>query len=129
MDKFRETERVADAHKGHNGWHHSVTIPENIQNLRERLEESPRKSTRRLSLETDISRTSVLMILHDIKACVRYFVSIFLFFHQMIALQELWKMFFISSKKLFPFSRYWNFCNFSPSFPHFPDSKEQMEVE
>ena len=39
------------------------------------------------------------------------------------------KMFFISSKKLFSFSRYPNICNFSPSFPHFPDSKRQMEVE
>ena len=39
------------------------------------------------------------------------------------------KMFFISSKKLFSFSRYSNFCSFFPSFPHFPDSKGQMEVE
>ena len=53
----------------------------------------------------------------------------FLFFHQMIALQNLWKMFFISSKKLFSFSRYSDFCLFSSSFPHFPDSKGQMEVE
>ena len=38
-------------------------------------------------------------------------------FQQMIALQKLWKMFFISSKKLFSFSRYSNFCIFvSPSF-------------
>ena len=36
----------------------------------------------------------------------------------MIALQKLWKMFFISSKKLFSFSRYSNFCNFFPYFPH-----------
>ena len=32
-------------------------------------------------------------------------------------------------KKLFSFSRYSSFCNFVPSFPHFPDSKGQMEVE
>ena len=38
-------------------------------------------------------------------------------------------MFFISSKKLFSFSRYSNFCDFFPSFPHFPDSEGQMEVE
>ena len=31
------------------------------------------------------------------------------FFHQMIALQDLWKLFFISSKKLFLFLRYSNF--------------------
>ena len=34
-------------------------------------------------------------------------------FHQMVVLQKLWKMFFISSKKLFSFSRYSNFCDFS----------------
>ena len=36
---------------------------------------------------------------------------------------------FISSKKLFSFSRYSNFCNFFPSFPHFPDPKGQVELE
>ena len=36
---------------------------------------------------------------------------------------------FISSKKLFSFSRYSNFCIFFPSFPHYPDSKGQMEAE
>ena len=41
---------------------------------------------------------------------------------------ETMKIFFISSKKLFLFSRYSIFCNFFP-FPYFPDSKEQMEVE
>ena len=44
-------------------------------------------------------------------------------------LQKLWKMFFILPKKLFSFSRYSNFCNFSSSFLLFPDSKGQMEVE
>ena len=42
---------------------------------------------------------------------------IFLYFHQMIALQKLWKMLFVSSKKLFSFSRYSNFCiSVLPSF-------------
>ena len=62
-----------------------------------------------------------------IKGCVCYFIK-FLFFHQMIGLQKLWKMFFISSKKLFSFSRYSNFCNFPLPF-HCPDSNGQMEVE
>ena len=39
------------------------------------------------------------------------FYQVFIF-HQMIELQKLWKMFFISSKKLFSFSRYSNFCIF-----------------
>ena len=52
-----------------------------------------------------------------LKASVRYFLSNFYFSPQMIALQKLWKMFFISSKKLFLFSRYSNFCIFIfPSF-------------
>ena len=36
-----------------------------------------------------------------------------LIFHQMITLQKLWKMFLISSKKFFSFSRYSNFCIWS----------------
>ena len=65
------------------------------------------------------------IIVQVLKSCVRYF----LFFHQIIALQKLCKMFFNSSKKLFSFSRYSNFSNFFSSFPHFPDSREQIEVE
>ena len=63
-----------------------------------------------------------------LKLVSAFFIK-FLFFHQNIALQKLWKMFFVSSKKLFSFSRYSDFCIFSSSFPHFPDSKRQMEVE
>ena len=37
------------------------------------------------------------------------FYQIFIF-HRMIALWKLWKMFFISSEKLFSFSRYSDFC-------------------
>ena len=57
-----------------------------------------------------------------IKACVCYF-------RQKIAFQKLWELFFISSKNLFLFSRYSNFCDFFPPFPDFPDTKGQMEVE
>ena len=39
------------------------------------------------------------------------FYQVFIF-HQMIALQKLWKMFFISSKKLFSLSRYSSCCIF-----------------
>ena len=38
-------------------------------------------------------------------------------------------MLFISSKKLFSFSTYSNFCNFFLSFPQFPDSNREMKVE
>ena len=44
------------------------------------------------------------------------------FSHQIIALEKLWKMFFISSENLFSFLRYSNFCiskfpSFSPCHP------------
>ena len=57
----------------------------------------------------------------NLKACLRYFLSNFLFFHQMIALQMLLKIFFTSSKKLFSFSRYSHFCiSVFPSFSPCP---------
>ena len=65
---------------------------------------------------------TTLQFSSQFKACVRYFFVFSIFFHQMIVLKKLWKMFFISSKKLFSFSRYSNFCIFSASFPLFPDS-------
>ena len=77
-------------------------------------------------LKVDNKDTGKCVILS--KLCPLFFIK-FLFFHQMVGLQKLWKMCFISSKKLFSFLRYSNFCIFLPSFPHFPDSKDQMEVE
>ena len=51
-----------------------------------------------------------------LKLVSAFFDQVFIF-HQMIALQKLWKMFFLSSKKLFSFSGYSNFCIFVfPSF-------------
>ena len=54
--------------------------------------------------------------------CLLFFIT-FLFFHQMIALQKLWKMFFISSKN----SMFWNltFWDFSLSFQTFQIQKER----
>ena len=61
--KLWKTGSVADAHKGR---HPSFSIiPENIQNLQECHEESPRKSTCCLSQETDVSRKLFLRILHN----------------------------------------------------------------
>ena len=41
---------------------------------------------------------------------LKFVSTIFLFFHQMIALKKIRKMHFISSKKVFLFSTYSNFC-------------------
>lgn len=62
--KFRETGSVRNNNKGHSGPPISVRTPAKIDTLRDRLEESPRKSSRRLSQEVRISKTSVLRILH-----------------------------------------------------------------
>ena len=63
----------------------------------------------------------------DLKLVSATFYQIFIF-HQIIALQKLWKIFFISSKKLFLFLRYSNFCIFVfPSF--FSLSVIALEVE
>ena len=50
-------------------------------------------------------QTSKNVVDTTLKACVCC-----LFFHQMIALQKLWKMLLISPKKLFSFLRYSKFC-------------------
>ena len=73
--KCRKTGNVADAHKGRHCSSFAI-IPENIQNLRERLTESPRNSTRHLWQETAISRASVLRILHDNVKLFSYKVQI-----------------------------------------------------
>ena len=58
--KVRETGSVANATKGRSGRPCSVKTPNNVQNLRERLEESLRKSTCCLSQEVGISGSSVI---------------------------------------------------------------------
>ena len=63
-----------------------------------------------------------------LKLVYAIFDQIFLFTQNDSPLMTI-KMFFISSKKLFSFSGYSNFCCFFSSFPHFPDSKGQAEVE
>ena len=63
------------------------------------------------------------------KARVRFVYQVFIFSPNDSPLKKLWEMFFVSSKKLFSFSRYSIFCGFFPSFSHFLDPKGQMEVE
>ena len=65
--------------------------------------------------------------LFKFKASLRYFLSIFYYFCQMIAFQKLWKMFFISSKKFFSFSRYLNFFIFSLPFYTFQIEKDKWK--
>ena len=67
------------------------------------------------------SITFFFRILKLVSAIFKIFI-----FHQMIALQKLWKTFFISSKKLFLFSRYSNFCIFT--FPFFSLSAIAWEL-
>ena len=60
-----------------------------------------------------------------LKACVRYFFLKKIIFHQMIVLQKLWKMFLISSKKLFSLSSCSNF--FCSNF-HLPLFFSQLTI-
>ena len=61
-----------------------------------------------------------------LKVCVHYFLSNFYFFSKRKPFKHCEKF---HIKKLFSFTRYSGFCDFLPSFPHFPDSKAQKEVE
>ena len=58
----------------------------------------------------------IFCLIYFLKLVSAIFCQIFIF-HQIIALQKPWKMFFISSKKLFSFLRYLDFCTFV--FPYF----------
>ena len=64
-----------------------------------------------LFLEKNTIFPRILLLALLLKLVSTIFYQIFIF-HQMIALQKLWKMFFISSKKLFLFLRYLIFCIF-----------------
>ena len=44
----------------------------------------------------------ILKLIDDLSLCPLFFIK-FLFFRQMIAIQKLGKMFFLLSKKLFPY--------------------------
>ena len=64
--KFKETGSVGNNNKkGHSGRPISAHTPNRIETLRDRLQESPRRSTRRLSQEVGISKTSVIRILRQ----------------------------------------------------------------
>ena len=64
VDKFRNTGSLVDNDKGHSSRPFSARNPTNIQVVRDRLQQSPRKSTRRLSQEVGISRTSAGRVIH-----------------------------------------------------------------
>ena len=61
---------------------------------------------------------SIMLLRISLKLLSAIFYKIFIF-HQMTAFQKLWKVFFVSSRKLLSFLRYSNFCiyistSFSP---------------
>ena len=65
VQKFRNTGSVVNENKGHSGWYVAVRTRANVQTLRKHPQQSPQKSTRRLSQEVDISRTTVQRIIHN----------------------------------------------------------------
>ena len=65
VEKCRNTETVGNDNKGHSGWYVAVRTRANVQAERKHLEQSTQKSTRRLSQEVGISRTTVQRIIHN----------------------------------------------------------------
>ena len=65
VEKFRNTGSVRNDNKRHSGRYVAVRTRANVQAVRKHLEQSPRKSTRRLSQEVGISRTTVQRIIHN----------------------------------------------------------------
>ena len=64
----------------------------------------------------------------DVLFYIKLVSTIFYFFHQMKALQNLWKMFFISSKKLFLFMRFLRYLIFlSLTFHTFQINKDKRK--
>ena len=76
-----------------------------------------------------ILKDNSLKLTYSLKLVSAIFFVNFLFFHQTMALQKLWRLFFISSKNLFFFSRCSNFCISFPSCQHLPDPNEQIKVD
>ena len=72
----------------------------------------------------------MLLVLSDysLKLVSTIFYQIFIFPPNDSPLKTIKNVFYFIEKAIFV-SRYLNFCDFFPSFPHFPDSKGQMEVE
>ena len=68
IEKFRNTGSVVNNNKGHCGPKFTARTPAHVQDVRARLQQSPRKSTRRLSQQVGISSRSVRRIIHgDLK--------------------------------------------------------------
>ena len=65
VDIFLETGYVGNKNKEHSGGPCSARTPDKVDTVRNRLEESPRTCTRRLSQEVGIAITSDLRILHN----------------------------------------------------------------
>ena len=58
LKKFRNSESMRNDDKAHSGRYVTVRAHANVQVVRKHLEQSPRKSTRRLPQEVSISRTT-----------------------------------------------------------------------
>ena len=72
--------------------------------------------TKKPKIEKDCQKFTVYWLLLFVNACVHYFLSNF-YFSPNDSSRKLWKMYFVSSKKLLSFSKYLNFC--TPSSPLF----------
>ena len=116
-------------------WNEKFELPDgsyyiaNIQDYFEYILKKHGEKTVNPSIRIYINKTEN-RITFKIKACFHYFYEIFICSPNNSPWKTMKiKMLFISLKTLLLFLSYSNFCNFFSSFPHFPDSKGQMEME
>lgn len=76
VTKFLETGSVVNVNKRHSGRPLSAKTLNNFQNLRERLDESPRKLTHLLSQDVGILRSSGLSFLLNVLNIFPYIIQI-----------------------------------------------------
>ena len=89
-------------------WKSKTLILKSASQASDKLSSQPRERNvlgQNVSTETAINHIFILFYFSELFPL--FFIKFL--FHQMVALLRIWKM-FISSKKLFSFSRYSNFC-------------------
>jgi len=89
LDNFRETGTVLDNCKGRSGRSRPVRTENLVVTVKQCLEQSPRKSTKRLPQETDISRSSVMHIMHQGLHLFPYKINIYNFRPMQIGMRDL----------------------------------------
>ena len=93
-------------------WKSKTLILKSASQASDNLSSQPReRNVLGQNVSTEAAINHIFILFYFSKRLLKLFPLFFIkfLFHQMVALLRIWKM-FISSKKLFSFSRYSNFC-------------------